>query len=645
MTLSRRDFIASLAATGLSGSVRPFASAPARPLVGGPEAEAFVFAPLVAGFTRRERARPTKIVATGLARADYLGVIDGIARVFVECQDARGAVIDPFEKTERQYSTPAFALAAGVLCASGRNRSLLAAAIRAMETAAADLAAGRAADGHADFYTVLLGHADKVLGPLAPADAARRWRDSLRAVVPSTIYRVQPSAPAINNWNLVAAAGEWLRTRDGYGSTVEWIEASLARQAVHLTPPGMYRDPNDPMAYDHFARLWLLDLVEEGYRGAHAAPLETLLERAAWMSLFMQSPHGELPCGGRSAHHQWNEAEQAVTFETFARRCQSRGDRVSAGAFKRAARLSLRSMTRWIRPTGELWVVKNRLDPILRHGYETYSFHSQYNLLAAAMLALAWLRADDAIPERACPTDTGGHAFALQPAFHKVFLSAGGYFLQIDAGADPHYNPTGILRVHHAGIPPELLSDGIAADCAYTVPARPGRSIALGPSWMGVDGRWHSLAEHAAADLDPVKVVRLEATPTAADAELEYRGRLRGGVDVVRETIRIDGGGVEIRHEVEGRVSRVREHVPFLTDDGRSASVVRDVGSGMEISRDGGRLTLTGPDGEPRHERVRAAGRNGFMDEIVFETSNNHIGCRLTMAPTERPGSRGARTP
>ena len=55
--------------------------------------------------------------------------------------------------------------------------------------------------------------------------------------------------------------------------------------------------------------------------GAATPPrLETLVERGAWTSLFMQSPWGELPCGGRSAHHQWNEAQQAVTFESWASR-------------------------------------------------------------------------------------------------------------------------------------------------------------------------------------------------------------------------------------------------------------------------------------------------------------------------------------
>ena len=241
----------------------------------------------------------------------------------------------------------------------------------------------------------------------------------------------------------MAVAGEWMRTRAGLGDSLPWIEASLERQVDLFTPWGMYRDPNDPMAYDHFARLWALDLLDEGYQGRHAAALETLVERGAWMSMFMQSPWGELPCGGRSAHHQWNEAQQAVTFESWAARFARRGDRAAAGACRRAAHLSLQSIGRWVRPTGELWIVKNRMDPAARHGYESYSFHSQYNLLAAAMLAIAWTRADDGIPEAPCPADTGGFAFALQPAFHKVVRQCRRHVSRIRYRGRPPLQPDG----------------------------------------------------------------------------------------------------------------------------------------------------------------------------------------------------------
>ncbi len=623
MPLSRRDFIVGLAAAGTAGLG-------ARSAAGhhAPALDPFPFAGLVDAFVRRQQTTPTGVTPSGLRRAEYLRLIGGITRFFASCQDDRGAIIDPYERKEKQYSTPAFALAGGVLCASGADRTLLAAAVRAMRTACRDLVTGKAADGHADFYTVLLLHADRVLGRLAPADA-RDWRADLRAVAPERVYRFQPAAENLQNWNLVAAAGEWLRNRDGYARSRDWIEASLARQVEHFTAAGMYRDPNDPMAYDHFARLWALDLVEEGYDGAQADTLRALVERGAWMSLFMQSPHGELPCGGRSAHHQWNEAEQAVTFETLARRFAARGHRVEAGAFKRAARLSVESIARWVRPTGELWIVKNRVDPAQRHGYESYSFHSQYNLLAAAMLALAWLRSDESIPERACPADAGGYALVLQPAFHKVFLAAGGYFVEIDTRADLHYNPTGILRVHHRKVAPETLSDGVTPACAYTLPAAPARALALGPAWLGTAGEWHALAAHGADDLEEtsVRVVRSEAA--RVEAELVYTGRLKGGATAVREIVSVSALGVEIRHAVDGPLRAVRQSVPVLVSDGRSDTRLTTGGAAADAERDGGRLRVRAEGGTITRAGVREPGRNGFMDALLVEGSDGSGRCVL----------------
>lgn len=80
--------------------------------------------------------------------------------------------------------------------------------------------------------------------------------------------------------------------------------------------------------------------------------------------------------GGRSSQHQWNEAVSCVTYEYWASKLKAEGDLQGAAAFKRAAGLSLKSLQRWQRPTGEFWVLKNRFDPALRHGYEGYTYYS-----------------------------------------------------------------------------------------------------------------------------------------------------------------------------------------------------------------------------------------------------------------------------
>ena len=172
--------------------------------------------------------------------------------------------------------------------------------------------------------------------------------------------------------------------------------------------------------------------TDAGYNGANSSMYWELNQRGAWVSLLMQSPWGELPTGGRSSQHQWNEAVSCVTYEYWARHYATQGNASAAGAFKRAAALSLNSLKRWKRPTGvyvccvcvlcmcvaisfticiffpypppppsssvfallvqpslpatfasllgEWFILKNRFDPKLRHGYESYSYYSQVQI-------------------------------------------------------------------------------------------------------------------------------------------------------------------------------------------------------------------------------------------------------------------------
>jgi hypothetical protein len=505
-----------------------------------------------------------------------------------------------------------------------------------MRAACADLADGRAADGHADFYTVLLMHADRELHGFAGREASSAWRRDLARVAPEKVYRRQPSDKTTNNWNLVAAAGEWMRTKAGLGDSRRWIEASLDRQAELFTPWGMYRDPNDPMAYDHFARLWAIDLIDEEYDGRHAAALDALVRRGAWMSLLMQSPWGELPCGGRSAHHQWNEAQQAVTFESMAGRYLQGGDLSTAGAFKRAAHQSARSMGRWVLGSGELWIVKNRMEPGLRHGYESYSFHSQYNLLAAAMLAIAHRRSQRAgMSEQPSPANVGGFAFALEPAFHKVFANAGGFHVEIDTAADLHYNPTGILRIHHPAVPPETLSDGVSAAASYQLPSKPTRSMALGPEWRDRSGAWHALADHGRGDLEPAEFVLVSASTARVEFRLTYRGRLRGGATAIGEHVTVKPDGLDIEHRVEGEVDAVRQCWPMLATDGARASIITLAGPTASVMREGRGFTFEAlTDGAVvSHLGLREPCRNGFMDACVAQVPGRTVRSKID-APT-----------
>lgn len=197
------------------------------------------------------------------------------------------------------------------------------------------------------------------------------------------------------------------------------MQRCLQPHAVRPLPSQVHVRPTEyETRISHIAPFFILCLVY-GYDGPNATMYWELNRRGAWTSLLLQSPWGELPTGGRSSQHQWNEAVSCVTYELWASLLSSNGDADGAGVFKRAAGLSLKSLQRWKRPTGEWTILKNRYDPAVRHGYESYSYYAQYNLLPASMLATAIKFANEDIEERFSFAETGG--FVFQPdQFHKV---------------------------------------------------------------------------------------------------------------------------------------------------------------------------------------------------------------------------------
>jgi hypothetical protein len=594
----------------------------------------------VEAFCNRPVPVATSFRPTGLDKFEYLRLADGIVRYFAAFQNKRGTIIDPYEEKEKQYSTPAFSCAAAILYASGYNRHVLPHCIKAMDMATASLAAGRDADGHADFYTVMIMHAFNKLRDYVPQERLATWRRRLVTIVPNYIYRFQPDRENLHNWNLVAVSGEWMRYCAAMGGDLHWIKASLARQMEKFTSYGMYRDPGDPLAYDGFARYYIVNLLEQGYAGPYAMIFDELMERGAWTSLFLQSPQGEVPCGGRSAHHQWNEATYAMICEVYARRFARRGDFVAAGAFKRSARLALKSIARWVRPSGELWIIKNRYDPALRYGYESYSFHSQYNLLTAAKLAIAYLYADDAVGEQPCPSEVGGFAFALQPAFHKVFANAGGMYLEIDTRADAQYNPTGLLRVHHPQVEPQVsVSDGVSANRIYETPRRPTLSLSISPAWRDSEGSWHTLAEHNDGVLCDADVQIKHESPDGVEFEVVYHGVLRGNATRARQVYRVSPSRIDVTDIVEGFNDRFRQYFPlFVTDgeqptkievSGRHAAVMHADGSAQtyEISDEGKALVRLG---------IVEPFRNGAFDAAYVESSARTMRYSIQPIPGRR---------
>jgi hypothetical protein len=290
-----------------------------------------------------------------------------------------------------------------------------------------------------------------------------------------------------------------------------------------------------------------------------------------------QSPFGEVPTGMRSSHHLWNEADAAINYELWAAEYAKAGKPLIAGAFKRAAMLSLKCVGSWHRSDGSGYITKARYPIESQWGYMTYSSHTQYNLWTASALAMAWQYGDSTIQEKPAPCDIGGFVCKVLPGFKKVFANAGGTYVEYDVRGDHAHNPTGLLRLHLKTSYPQLgPSDGAVGKVIsgaqywplYPQADPPGlQNLSVGPSWME-SGTWYPLAEMQ--QIPQVEI--LDETPQKSAFKLVYS--LSSGAKL-HETIVVEPQGVTVTDSLAGgNYTAIRANYPMLTTDGEEQSQI-----------------------------------------------------------------------
>lgn len=552
-----------------------------------------------------------------------MDLVEGIVGFFGRYQAEDGKIIDPAIGSEKQYSTPCFAAAAASLAKHRGRTDLLVPASRALTVSLECMVQGNAAcDNHGNFYTAQAVYAFIWLKDLTDASQVSKWESLFRQVKPENTYM-----QAFHNWSVVAQAGEALRLKFGLGGDLAEIDDHLDVQLPLVTELGMYVDPNGPLAYDFFSRLFFRMMLNHGYKGRHLEFLTECSRRGAITSLFLQSPSGEILLGGRSAQHQWNEAEQCYVFETYANEYAAKGQLELAGMFKRAAKLSLASVTRWVRPSGELNIVRNWFDPGARVGYESYSFHSQYNLLAAYMLACCYELADDGVEEKVCPAEAGGFALWIEPHFRKVVVNAGGYYAVVQTKGEKAYNPTGIIRIQKRGL---VLPIG-PADMVPLEKSESG-AISYAVSTLYRD-KWQRLADMTRGELDEVSVDILEEQPDRCAVAITYTGGL--AVNRFRRVLTVDAAGVAVEDEMP---LPFYEEIPVMLFDGRDESKVAVGSREATVTLRDERQTVTilesSDEGMELSERSGMS-RNGKLGSLRYAAKGKRTAYRITLSKVE----------
>ena len=428
-----------------------------------------------------------------------------------------GAIRDPYNNAEVQYSTPYFTFAAATLIARDRAPELLTAAIRAMDRCTQDISDGRATDNHGEFFVAPMMKAYRLFTSLQPRFPAELTAAKL------DLWRTRLSLPRSQfmnlgvkqNWRTYAAKGEWLRQQDGFITDgTAWIEANwtlasegsqrerLTRaEALGQSPAlNLYHDDTgtpETFAYNGGAAGNLLDMLEAGYDGPSAPEMRQLLQRNLTACLLLMGGSGEAPAGGRTGDHVWNDVVYANDYDLMAEIAARSGDQRLAGQFRRAARLAFRSAWRFQQEPGWMSVTKSLFHPALKNRYATYSALTNYNGYVQIHTAEALANRRTAIPEQPTPAEIGGYALNLPASYAHTFLNAGGMQLQLgtrgqtDNYAGVQWSTLGLVRFSRPGWDSRLGPAAGATTSTYT------NSAAFAPAFLE-NGSWVRVSQFPA---------------------------------------------------------------------------------------------------------------------------------------------------
>ncbi|GAA4430527.1 hypothetical protein GCM10023188_17260 [Pontibacter saemangeumensis] len=424
--------------------------------------------------------------------------MEGVVREVAKFQNQRGAIIDPYRRSEVQYTTPYFAYAVGTLISAGRGEDLLDAGIAAMNSATGKVAKGSAGipDNHGEFFLAPLAAAIPLYSNHVPEKVLEIWKARLQKSVKLVLRGYT------HNWRTYAMKGEWYRAMNGYvdkATAVEWLEESwMSSQKSRFTnnPWNFYHDQSsdpDTWPYESAARGNLVAMIADGYDGASRKEIWSILKKGTRASLLLQDPSGQGVAGGRSGNHTWNDIVLANGYETMAEIAHKAGDTRQAGQYRRAAALGFKSVQRWRRSDGTYSVTKNHFDPSDRVGFATYSYFTNYNGYMMYHMSENYNRHVSQIQEQPAPNEIGGYTLVSGGNLATAVANAGGMHMQANlrGATKPAYSKywttLGVVRFGRTGWDSRLgPSDGVR-ETKY------GLGVSFAPTFLEGD-TWVRLA-------------------------------------------------------------------------------------------------------------------------------------------------------
>ena len=513
---------------------------------------------------------------TGIRSDDYLNMAEKIARRFQSFQDEEGAIISASEGSEVQFTTPCYALLIALLCKHNRCLDMAGSGWNALLHASGQLANQSIGHGSGDCYNFYLVQALHFFSERFPCDLRlTAVRQRIALVDPICAYQdiYTPLNRNLSWKNIGNLCGEFLRYSHGIGDA-RFHDRYMEIQLRYFTADGMHLDTSKSMAYDLRSRLFLEIALLHGYQGRHRKALDIILSRGSFMSLFMQSPAGQIPTGGRGSQHVWADLQQVTLFEIAARRCATGGEFTYAGAFKRAAHLAFKSIQQWEKPGGRFSSLKNAVDVTEAADGTPQSDFCLDNITIGTLLVQAAEYADESIFESATPSESGSYTLSI-PTFDKIFASHYGTGILIDSCADTRHGATGLVSVGQSGVPSVLGPSDVPS--ANDVPC------SLGVAWQEYEGGdWVTLAEHGTYRNCVGKIYSTEQSHDSRSVIIEYKLPKSG--HTVYEHYTLTLMDIKVTITVDGVVNALRLNYPCHVSNGKTGPQISVEGNTLQSS-------------------------------------------------------------
>ncbi|MBQ8310311.1 MAG: hypothetical protein IJX80_04770 [Clostridia bacterium] len=431
------------------------------------------------------------------------------------------------------------------------------------------------------------------------------WRRELAGIEHATCYNAYAVTPTdtVRNWALFTAVSEYFRGKAGLCEVSDFVDLQLLQQLQWLDENGMYRDSGrsknqQPIMYDLVPRGLFSVLLDQGYRGGHYDVIDAMLKKAGLLTLQMQSPNGEMAFGGRSNQFLHNEAWLCCVYEYEAKRYAREGNTALVDTFKSAIVRAIGVVEEWLSRT-PITHIKNRFPTETKFGCEPYAYFDKYMITVASFLYMAYQICDDSVSFTYVPDITPCVA-ATSAHFHKLFVKSGGYGLEFDTDADPHYDANGLGRIHRLGAPSAVcLSCPCPAKPIYEVDVSEPMALSA-CSAIRTEGEWRLGAETGSR----YEVVECREGTESASAVLLCR--FDGG-KTLTEHYTVNARGVEITVEGDGEIGFV---LPAFCFDGECSAQVTAEKHALTVSYAGWICRYT-TDGTVLDTGKVAANRNG----------------------------------